>query len=94
MSVLDGFPDAVIQHGEREICFIDGVNLLQVCLGFQQPGLDGVAQTVLSSLIQDGKGFPSFSAGEGQSPAASRRDPQGQGGLALGWVAVNDGQFS
>ena len=42
MSVLDGFPDALIQHGEREIRLVNGVNLLQVCLGFQQPGLNGV----------------------------------------------------
>lgn len=66
---------------------------MQVRLGFQQPGLDGVSQTVLGSLVQDGKGFPSFPAGKCLSPAAGRRDPQGQGGLALGWVAVNDGQF-
>ena len=39
------------------------------------------------------KGFSSFPAGKCLSPAAGRRDPQGQGGLALGWVAVNDGQF-
>ena len=93
MSVLDGLPDAVIQHGERKIRLVNGVNLLQVRLGFQQPGLDGVPQTVLGSLVQDGKGFPGFPAGEGQPPAAGRRDPQGQSGLALGWIAVNDGQF-
>ena len=93
LGVPDGLPNAVIQHGEREIRLVNGVNLLHVCLGFQQPGLDGVSQTVLGSLVENGKGFLIFPAGEGQSPAAGRRDPQGQSGLALGWVAVNDGQF-
>ena len=94
MGFLNGLPDAVIQHGEGKIRLVNGVNLLQVRLGFQQPGLDGVAQTVLGSLVQDGQGFPGFPAGKGLSPAAGRRDPQGQGGLSLRWVAVNDGQFS
>ena len=94
MSVLDGLPDAVIQHGEREIRLVNGVDVVQVRLGFQQPGLDGVPQTVLGSLVQDGKGFPGFPAGEGQPPAAGRRDPQGQGGLSLAGIAVEDGQFS
>ncbi len=94
MSFLNGLPDAVIQHGEREIRLVNGVDVVQVRLGFQQPGLDGVAQTVLGSLVQDGQGFPGFPAGKGLSPAAGRRDPQGQGGLSLRWVAVNDGQFS
>ena len=94
MSFLNGLPDAVIQHGEREIRLVNGVDVVQVRLGFQQPGLDGVPQTVLGSLVQDGKGFPSFPAGKCLSPAAGRRDPQGQGGLALSWVAMDDGQFS
>ena len=34
MGFLNGLPDALIQHGERKIRFVNGVNLLQVRLGF------------------------------------------------------------
>ena len=94
MGFLNGLPDAMIQHGEREICFVNGVDVVQVRLGFQQPWLDGVPKAVLGGLVENGKGFPSFPAGEGQSPAAGCCNPQGQSGLALGWVAVEDGQLS
>ena len=76
------------------IRFIDGVDVVQVRLGFQQPWLDGVPQAVLGGLVEDGKRFSDFSVRKGLAPAAGCRDPQGQGGLALGWVAVDDGQFS
>lgn len=94
VGVLDGLSDAVIQHGEGKIRFVNGVDLFQVRLGFQQPWLDGISQTVLSSLVENGKGFSFFSAGEVLSPAAGRRDPQGQGGLALAGITVEDGQLS
>ena len=93
MGFLNGLPDAMIQHGEREICFVDGVDVVQVCLGFQQPWLDGVPQTVLGSLVENGKRFPGFSTRKGLALAAGCRNPQGQGGLALelgrrgGWSA-------
>ena len=94
MGVPDSLPDALIQHGEGKIRFVNGVDVVQVRLGFQQPWLDGVPQTVLGSLVENGKGFPRFPAGEGLSPAAGRRDPQGQGGLALAGITVEDGQLS
>ena len=66
----------------------------KVCVSFHQPGLNGIAQTVLGGLIDDIKRLNCFHTGQGLSVGASRRKTHGKVGLSLAGVTLYDRQLS
>ena len=66
----------------------------KVCFRFHQPGLNGIAQTVLCGLVDNVERLKGLHTGQGLSVGASRRKTHGKVCLALAGVALYDGQLS
>jgi len=45
--------DALISKGQRRVSIVNNKHSFKVCVSFHQPGLNGIAQTVLGGLIDD-----------------------------------------
>ena len=92
------FPDcpcyALIGKGQRCVPIVNDKHSFKVCVSFHQPGLNGIAQTVLGGLIDDIKRLNCFHTGQGLSVGASRRKTHGKVGLSLAGVALYDRQLS
>ena len=85
---------ALIGKGQRRVSIVNDKHSFKVCVRFHQPGLDGIAQTVLCGLIDDIERLKGFHTGQGLSVGASRRKTHGKVGLALAGVALYDRQLS
>ena len=66
----------------------------KVCVSFHQPGLNGIAQTVLCGLVDDIERLKCLHTGQRLSIGASRRKAHGKVGLALAGVALYNRQLS
>ena len=85
---------ALIGKGQRCVPVINDKHSFKVCVRFYQSGLDGIAQTVLGSLIDDIERLKCLHTGQRLSIGASRRKAHGKVGLALAGIALDNCQLS
>ena len=73
---------------------VNDKHFFEVCVCFHQSGLNGIAQTVLGSLIDDIERLKCLHTGQRLSIGASRRKAHGKVGLALAGIALDNCQLS
>ena len=94
VSGLDRLSNSFIQQRERTLCFINAEDALKVSACTFKPGLDGITQAILRSLIEDVDGRARFHAGQSLTLAAHGCDPQSESGLAFAGIPLDDGQLA
>ena len=93
--VLDnGFFNSFIGERQLHIAVINDQHPVKVCPGFDQAGLDRIAQTVLGGLVDHVKGFHSLHVGQQLSVGAGSGKVHGKISLALARIALQYTEFS
>ena len=93
--VLDnGFFNLFIGERQLHIAVINDQHPVKVCPGFDQAGLDRIAQTVLCGLVDHVEGFHALHVGQQLSVGAGSGKVHGKVGLALTGIALQHAEFS
>ena len=93
--VLDnGFFNLFIGERQLHIAVINDQHPVKVCPGFDQAGLDRIAQTVLCGLVDHVEGFHALHVGQQLSVGAGGCKVHGKVGLALARIALQHAELS
>ena len=76
------------------IAVVNDQHPVKVCTGFNQAGLDRIAQTVLGGLVDHVEGFHAFHVGQQLSVGAGGGKVHGKIGLALARISLQHAEFS
>ena len=93
--VLDnGFFNSFIGERQLHIAVINDQHPVKVCTGFDQAGLDRIAQTVLCGLVDHVEGLHALHVGQQLSVGAGSGKVHGKVGLALARIALQNTELS
>ena len=93
--VLDyGFFNSFIGERQLHIAVINDQHPVKVCPGFDQAGLDRIAQTVLGGLVDHVEGLHALHVGQQLSVGAGSGKVHGKISLALARIALQHTELS
>ena len=90
----NGFFNSFIRKGELHLAVVNDQHPVKVCARFDQAGLDRIAQTVLSGLVDHVEGFHALHVGQQLSVGAGGGKVHGKVGLALTRIALQNTELS